>query len=191
VFRACHPLEPLPPRFSARRSAQFARHALAIDSSIVAHVETPSSGTSGPLSQENVMQRTLITLFTATLLATAISASAQTTDQAAQPTGEQTNHKDPADPSKGQDLVNPKATKADPTTIGQDKSTGNNLVEPKMKGQMGMAARPDFKMLDTKNHGYVMASEVNNPWVKENFSKCDKDGDGKLTKSEYQICAKQ
>jgi hypothetical protein len=139
------------------------------------------------------MSLALKTLLASALLASSIAGYAQSTDQTAQPaTNPQTNQKDPADPSKGQDLVSPATSKdTNPATVGQDKSTGNNLVDPKMKSQMKMASRPDFKTLDTKNHGYVMSSEVNNPWLKENFSKCDSDGDGKLTQAEYRICAKQ
>ena len=36
----------------------------------------------------------------------------------------------------------------------------------------------------------VLASDVHNPWLKHNFSKCDGDGDGKVTKTEYETCAK-
>ena len=137
------------------------------------------------------MQRNLTALIAAALLATAVTGSAQSTDQATQPTAEQANHKDPADKSKGQDLVNPTPTDTNPTTVGQDKSVGNNLVQPKAKGQMEMRARPDFKTIDMKNHGYVLASEVRDPWLKQNFSKCDTDGDGKVTTTEYGICSKQ
>ena len=126
----------------------------------------------------------------AAAMAVAITSFAQTTDQTAQPASNpQTNQKDPNDPSKGQDLVNPANAKdTTPAAVGQNKSTGNNMMQPK---SMSMTARPDFKMLDTKNHGYVLASDVNNPWLKENFAKCDADGDGKVTKPEYEMCAKQ
>ena len=139
------------------------------------------------------MQSYLKVILTTALMATAINSFAQSGDQTAQPASNpQTNHKDPADKSKGQDLVNPASpTDTNPTTVGQDKSSGNNLVQPKPSGQMAMGARPDFKAIDTKNHGYVMASEANNPWLKQNFAKCDTDGDGKVTKAEYETCAKQ
>ena len=52
-------------------------------------------------------------------------------------------------------------------------------------------ARPDFATIDTKNHGYVLAAEVQDPWLKDNFSKCDTDGDGKVTRDEYGICVKK
>lgn len=137
------------------------------------------------------MQRTLNAVIATTLLAVAVTGYAQSTDQPTQPTP-QTNHKDPADQSKGQDLVNPSTpTDTNPTTVGQDKSAGNNLVQPKDKAKMAMGARPDFKQIDMKNHGYVLASEVRNPWLKQNFSKCDTDGDGKVTQAEYDVCSKQ
>ena len=137
------------------------------------------------------MQRNLTAFIAMAVMATSITAFAQSTDQPTPPAAEQTNHKDPADKSKGQDLVNPTPTDTNPTTVGQDKNVGNNLVQPKAKGQMGMDARPDFKTIDMKNHGYVLASEVRNPWLKQNFSKCDTDGDGKVTTDEYGICSKQ
>ena len=139
------------------------------------------------------MNTVLKTLITGAFMASAVTSFAQSTDQTAQPAANpQTNQKDPADQSKGQDLVSPATPKdTNPATVGQDKSSGNNLVDPKMKGQMTMGARPDFKMVDTKNHGYVLASEVNTPWLKQNFAKCDADSDGKVTKAEYEMCVKQ
>jgi hypothetical protein len=124
----------------------------------------------------------------ATLMAATVTGFAQSGEQTAQPaTNPQTNHKDPADKSKGQDLVSPATpTSSNPATVGQDKSTGNNLVQPK-----AMGVRPDFKTIDTKNHGYVLASEATTPWLKQNFTKCDADSDGKVTKAEYEMCAKQ
>jgi len=143
-----------------------------------------------PAPQEDIMHRNFKAFVAIALMATAVTGFAQSTDQPAQPTGEQTNHKDPADTSKGQDLVNPKATDTNPTTVGQDKSTGNNLVQPKDK-TMAMGVQPDFKTIDMKNRGYVLASEVRTPWLKDNFSKCDTNGDGKVTQQEYAICTKQ
>ena len=35
-----------------------------------------------------------------------------------------------------------------------------------------------------------MASDVRDPWLKQNLSKCDKDADGKVTRAEYGMCAK-
>jgi hypothetical protein len=132
-------------------------------------------------------------IIAASLIAMTATAFAQSGDQSAQPASNpQTNHKDPADKSKGQDLVNPATpTDSNPATVGQDKSAGNNLVQPKTNGQMAMGVRPDFKTIDTKNHGYVLASEATTPWLKQNFAKCDADGDGKVTKAEYETCAKQ
>ena len=127
-------------------------------------------------------------IIAASLFAVTVTGFAQSGDQSAQPaTNPQTNHKDPADKSKGQDLVNPATpTDSNPATMGQDKSAGNNLVQPK-----AMGVKPDFKMIDTKNHGYVLASEATTPWLKQNFAKCDADSDGKVTKSEYEMCTKQ
>jgi hypothetical protein len=141
------------------------------------------------------MQRTLTAVIATALMAVAVTGFAQTTDQSAQPTAAQANQKDPADKSQGQDLVNPKATDTNPMksppTVGQDKGTGNNLVGADNTGQMGMDTRPDFKAIDMKKRGYVSAADVRNPWLKQNFAKCDTNGDGKVTKEEYGICSKQ
>ena len=136
------------------------------------------------------MNLQLKALIISAMIVSSVPVFAQSEGQATQPASNpQTNQKDPNDPSKGQDLVNPANAKdTTPAAVGQNKNTGNNLMQPKA---MSMGTRPDFKMIDTKNHGYVLASEVKNPWLKENFSKCDTDGDGKVTQSEYAICAKQ
>jgi hypothetical protein len=141
--------------------------------------------------------RLFLPLVTAAVMATfAVSAFAQTDAQTAQQdSAAKANKKDPSDPSKGQDLVNPKPTDSDamksPPTVGHDKSTGNNLVGSDNTGRMQQGTRPDFKAIDAKNHGYVMSSEVHDPWLKQNFSKCDTDGDGKVTQAEYATCSKQ
>jgi hypothetical protein len=143
------------------------------------------------------MQRNLTAIIATILMATSAVGFAQSTDQSAQaaPTTAQENQKDPADKSKGQDLVNPKPTDTNPMksppTVGQDKSAGNNLVGADNMGQMQMKAPSDFKKIDMKNRGYVMAADVKNPWLKQNFSKCDTNGDGKVTEAEYGVCSKQ
>jgi hypothetical protein len=80
-----------------------------------------------------------------------------------------------------------------PTTAGQDKSHGNDMVSPNGTSNGGMkqanAARPDFSTLDTKNKGSVTAADVkNNAWLSKNFSKCDTDHDGTLSRAEYEAC---
>ena len=138
------------------------------------------------------MQRNLTIFIATALMLMTATGFAQSTDQTAQPTAAQASQKDPADKSLGQDLVNPNApANTNPPTVGQNKTTGNNLVGANKTGQMPMSARPDFKTIDMKNHGYVLASEVRNSWLKQNFSKCDTDGDGKVTTAEYGICSKQ
>lgn len=140
------------------------------------------------------MNRNLKAVIATMLFSVALTGVAQTTDQAAQPSATpQTNHKDPADPSKGQDLVNPATSKdTSPTAVGHDKSTGNNLTpKANSSGMSMMGHHPEFEKVDTKNHGYVMASEVTDPWLKSNFSQCDADKNGKLTREEYGMCSTQ
>jgi hypothetical protein len=142
------------------------------------------------------MQRNLTAIIATALIAVSTAGFAQTDQSAATaPTAAQSNQKDPADQSKGQDLVNPKATDTNPMksppSVGHDKSAGNNLVGADNTGQMQKDGRPDFKKVDMKNQGYVTSSEVKNPWVKKNFAKCDADRDGKLTEAEYTACSTQ
>jgi hypothetical protein len=51
-----------------------------------------------------------------------------------------------------------------PSTAGQDKSHGNDMVSPNGTSNGGMkqadASRPDFSTLDTKNKGSVIATSA-------------------------------
>lgn len=136
---------------------------------------------------------------TAALLTVSFAAWAQTPPadpSAPAPTAAQENHADENDASKGQDLVGTKKpTPADPLksppSVGHDKSSGNNLVGDN-KGQMPTAGEhPEFQTLDVKKRGYLMVADVKKqPWITENFSKCDGNSDGRLTAPEYALCAR-
>jgi hypothetical protein len=105
------------------------------------------------------------------------------------------------DRTKGNNLdTTPKSPRVDPTnapsSTGQNKSTGNNMVDangtaaPKehAMGQMD-STRPDFSTLDTKKTGKLSAADVKgNAWLSKNFSKCDTDHDGTVDKAEYGAC---
>jgi hypothetical protein len=101
-----------------------------------------------------------------------------------------------ADTTKGNDVVGttPKDQTATPATAGQDKSSGNDLVSPKADAthsgtKLASAARPDFKTLDTAKRGALTADDVKgNQWLSKNFSRCDLDHDGKLSREEYTAC---
>src|SRR3984957_4500895 len=91
------------------------------------------------------------------------------------------------DTSSKSPSVNPATS---PTTAGQDTSHGNDMVSPNGTSNGGMkqanAARPDFSTLDTKNKGSLTATDVrNNAWLSKNFSRCDSDHDGTLSRAEY------
>jgi len=80
-----------------------------------------------------------------------------------------------------------------PPTAGQDKSHGNDMVSPNGTSTGGMkqanASRPDFNTLDTKNKGTLTAADVrSNTWLSKNFSRCDTDHDGTLSRTEYDAC---
>ncbi|HEY0178483.1 MAG TPA: hypothetical protein VGC30_02495 [Dokdonella sp.] len=49
----------------------------------------------------------------------------------------------------------------------------------------------DWSMLKGHDKGYVTREDApTNSWLATNFTKCDKDGDGKVTESEYEKCQK-
>ena len=79
-----------------------------------------------------------------------------------------------------------------PPTAGQDKAAGNDLVSPNKGGmQQGSGNRPDFKTLDSNNHGYLTADDVkSHKWLSKNFSRCNLSHDGHLTQEEYSNCNK-
>jgi hypothetical protein len=84
-------------------------------------------------------------------------------------------------------------TSSAPATAGQDKSHGNDMVSPNGTANGGMkqanAARPDFSTLDTKNKGSLKPADVkSNAWLSKNFSRCDTDHDGSLSRAEYEAC---
>jgi hypothetical protein len=133
------------------------------------------------------MKRTLLmSSLVAALLVASFSASAQApAANSGQPAAApaQKSYTDPNDPSKGQDLVSDAKTPAtNPATVGQDKTTGNNLVPGK---------HPDFQTLDVKKLGYLTADDVSGQvWLSKNFARCNVSHDGHLTSQEYAECLK-
>jgi hypothetical protein len=120
---------------------------------------------------------------------TSSSAQSGTTDQTT-----------PGSTSKGNNLdTTSKSPKVDPmgapSSTGQNKATGNNMVESKSGTQQGGAmsqtdaTRPDFSTLDTKKSGKLSMADVkSNQWLSKNFAKCDSDHDGTVDKAEYNAC---
>lgn len=100
-----------------------------------------------------------------------------------------------ADTTKGNNLVGstPTDPTATPPTAGQDKSSGNDMVSPKddatHHSMRQASARPDFDTLDTKKMGTLTADDVRaNKWLSKNFTRCDTDHDGTLSRAEYDTC---
>jgi hypothetical protein len=101
-----------------------------------------------------------------------------------------------ADTTKGNDVVGttPTDQTSAPPTVGQDKSSGNDMVSPKGSAnqsgtKLASAARPDFNTLDTTKRGTLTADDVKgNQWLSKNFSRCDLDHDGTLSREEYASC---
>jgi hypothetical protein len=101
-----------------------------------------------------------------------------------------------SDTIKGNDVVGTTVTDqtATPPSAGQDKSTGNDLVSPKgdtTSGGMkqGPTARPNFNTLDASKAGALTANDVKgNKWLSKNFTRCDTNHDGSLSREEYAAC---
>jgi hypothetical protein len=142
----------------------------------------------------------LTTLACAALLFGGVVANAQ--DPAAQAANSSST---PGKSTNGNDLnTNTPAPRVDPmnspTTAGQNKSTGNDLVDQNgppnsngsaSKGNMkqASASRPDFSTLDKTGKGSLTAADIKgNRWLRKNFARCDTDHDGTLDRSEYDAC---
>lgn len=104
----------------------------------------------------------------------------------------------PADKAAGNNLTGPQDTSpnaaanpANPPASAspQQKASGNNLVTQQQAGN-AMSSRPDFDQLDGKKTGYLTQKDAaSNQWFKANFSKCDIDHDGHVTRDEYVKCS--
>jgi hypothetical protein len=135
----------------------------------------------------------------AALLCAAAIANAQTSPSNSSAQSGGADQSTPGSTSQGNNLdTTSKSPKVDPSsappTAGQDKAHGNDMVSPNGTANGGAmkqanASRPDFSTLDTKNKGSVTAADIrNNAWLSKNFSKCDTDHDGTLSRAEYEAC---
>lgn len=53
-------------------------------------------------------------------------------------------------------------------------------------------APPDFNTLDTTGVGYVTQQQATtNPWLSKNFTACDTNRDGRISRGEYAACTHQ
>jgi hypothetical protein len=53
------------------------------------------------------------------------------------------------------------------------------------------AMPPDFSTLDKNGAGFVTQTDIaTNPWMSKNFSMCDADHNGQVTRAEYSTCTK-
>jgi hypothetical protein len=133
----------------------------------------------------------LIPMALGALLFGSAIANAQTpsTSAAATPNANQ------ADVTKGNDLVDssqavPPNQRDNVRSDGEDKADGNDLVSPDKAGmKQAMATHPSFNSLDTQKKGSLTADDVKgNKWLGKNFSRCDTDHDGTLSRQEYSAC---
>ena len=97
--------------------------------------------------------------------------------------------------SKGNDLVD--SSQAVPANVrdnarsdGEDKADGNDLVSPDKAGmKQAMATRPSFSSLANEKIASLTADDVKgNKWLAKNFTRCDTDHDGTLSREEYAAC---
>jgi hypothetical protein len=103
---------------------------------------------------------------------------------------------DHTDTTKGNNLVGttPTDQTATPPSAGQDKANGNDLAGSNPNAthrpsRQASAARPDFNTLDTAKRGRLTADDVkSDTWLSQNFTRCDTDHDGTLSRAEYVAC---
>ncbi len=79
------------------------------------------------------------------------------------------------------------------TSAGKDKSSGNDMVtaqdDANHRSMRQASSRPDFDTLDTTKSGTLNADDVkSDKWLRKNFSRCDTDHDGTLSRKEYAAC---
>jgi hypothetical protein len=139
--------------------------------------------------------RTLILGTLALALATSFAIAQTAADKhGAPPTGNQDSSPQKSDAinsqdhQSGNDLAASKKESAsmgdsDPAktdhVMSQDGTTGNNLY-----------GGPGFDKLDTKKSGTISMSDAkSNPWLSKNFTKCDSNSDGKVSREEYIACS--
>ncbi len=68
----------------------------------------------------------------------------------------------------------------------QNQPMQNQPMQNHMRNRNGRSE--DFSQL-AGSKGYVTRSEAkNDPWLSQHFSKCDRDNNGKVSRSEYQQC---
>jgi hypothetical protein len=80
---------------------------------------------------------------------------------------------------------------ATPASAGQDKANGNDLVNGDNRTDRETGTHPAWKTMDTQNSGYLTSKDVkSHKWLSKNFSRCDSNHDGQLTKMEYAGCTK-
>jgi len=77
----------------------------------------------------------------------------------------------------------------DPSSTGQikqqDSDTGNNLYANAKDGKNGA----EFDKMSGSTSGTMSREQaMKNPWLKKNFSRCDADGDGSISRNEYATC---
>ncbi|MBO9662895.1 hypothetical protein [Dokdonella sp.] len=76
-----------------------------------------------------------------------------------------------------------------PPVDEQQAQAERNMEEQMMKHP----TRPTstFDQLDVDHHGYLTAADrKKDPWLAKHFQRCDTDGDGRLTRMEFDACTK-
>lgn len=61
-------------------------------------------------------------------------------------------------------------------------------------GRPGMPTtmQPDFNTLDTGHVGYITQQQAStDPWLSRNFTTCDTNHDGQVSRGEYAVCTHQ
>ncbi|MBA8883322.1 hypothetical protein [Dokdonella fugitiva] len=84
---------------------------------------------------------------------------------------------------------NPPPTDTPPTSSSTPPTSTDRSMN--QSGQASSTGTPtDFDSLDRMHQGYVKRADVSgDTWLTKNFSTCDKNSDGQVSRSEYSACA--
>lgn len=139
--------------------------------------------------------RTMILGTLALALATSLAIAQTPADKGAvPPTGNEDSSPHKTDAINGQDHKSGNdlsASKNDSTSMGDSAPAKTDQVKSQGgKDGNNLYGGAAFDKLDPKKSGMIsMADAKSNPWLSKNFTKCDTNSDGNVSRDEYVACS--
>lgn len=85
---------------------------------------------------------------------------------------------------------NPPPTDTPPTSSSTPPTSTDRSMNQSGQASSSTGTPTDFDSLDRMHQGYVKRADVSgDTWLTKNFSTCDKNSDGQVSRSEYSACA--